>query len=229
MDDSVTKFFYERGWNGINVEPNTELYVALENDRPRDINVNVGVSDAEGMLRFRNYRKHPGLSTFSDQIMAIHAVEDLPYEDSEVAVVTLEQLLTENDVERIDFMKIDVEGHELRVISGNDWRRFRPRVLVVEGGAVDEWEPVLGAAAYRREFFDGLNYYYLADEEVGSLTIMNYASRVLSRGVSNHRDACALRELRSDIAALRSQLGVTAEPPATTAGLTSKVRRLIRR
>jgi peptide methionine sulfoxide reductase MsrB len=28
--DSVTKFFYEKGWSGINIEPNPQLFKLLE-------------------------------------------------------------------------------------------------------------------------------------------------------------------------------------------------------
>ncbi len=35
--DSVTKLFYQKGWNGINIEPNPRMASLLIADRPRDI------------------------------------------------------------------------------------------------------------------------------------------------------------------------------------------------
>ena len=32
----------------------------------------------------------------------------------------------------IDFMSVDVEGHDLSVLESNDWSRFRPKIVVVE-------------------------------------------------------------------------------------------------
>jgi len=32
----------------------------------------------------------------------------------------------------VDLMSIDVEGYELEVLMGNDWKRFRPKVIIVE-------------------------------------------------------------------------------------------------
>lgn len=39
---NVTKHFYDKGWNGINIEPLKEECDLLCNDRPRDINLNRG-------------------------------------------------------------------------------------------------------------------------------------------------------------------------------------------
>ena len=36
---SVTKVFYDRGWNGINVEPVSRWFDQLSRERPRDINL----------------------------------------------------------------------------------------------------------------------------------------------------------------------------------------------
>ena len=46
--DSVTRAFYERGWRGINVEPNPEFHAQLLARRPRDINMLLAVSDTSG-------------------------------------------------------------------------------------------------------------------------------------------------------------------------------------
>lgn len=41
--DSVTKAFYERGWRGVNIEPNPEMWRVLSADRPRDLNLKVAL------------------------------------------------------------------------------------------------------------------------------------------------------------------------------------------
>lgn len=43
--DSVTKHFYDQGWAGINVEPDPRLFSALVEQRTRDVNLNVRLSD----------------------------------------------------------------------------------------------------------------------------------------------------------------------------------------
>src|SRR5713101_373530 len=38
--DSVTKAFYDRGWHGINIEPDRGYFAKLKAPRPRDVNLN---------------------------------------------------------------------------------------------------------------------------------------------------------------------------------------------
>ena len=46
---SVTKAFYLKGWYGINIEPIPNLFKALQIERRRDINLNFGIGDKEGI------------------------------------------------------------------------------------------------------------------------------------------------------------------------------------
>ena len=46
---SVTKAFYLKGWYGINIEPLPNLFKALQIYRRRDINLNLGIGEKEGI------------------------------------------------------------------------------------------------------------------------------------------------------------------------------------
>lgn len=56
----------------------------------------------------------------------------IPAESRLVPVRTLDSMLAEAGFERIDFLSIDVEGHELDVLSGFSIQRFRPRLILIE-------------------------------------------------------------------------------------------------
>jgi len=62
---SVTKLFYELGWNGINIEPLPDMYDKLCEDRPFDTNLNIGISNEEG---FMELRVADDLSTFDEKV-----------------------------------------------------------------------------------------------------------------------------------------------------------------
>ena len=51
--------------------------------------------------------------------------------DGEVQVTTLDEFVAERGIERLDFMKIDVEGFEERVLRGGErvLRELRPHIL----------------------------------------------------------------------------------------------------
>jgi FkbM family methyltransferase len=185
--DSVTKYFYDRGWHGINIEPSPRLHGAVERARKRDVNLNVGVSDTKGTLSFREYAGH-GLSTFSSATKAEHEAGDNPfvvdYQDYDVPVRRLDDILAEQKVGTIDFMKIDVEGYEYEVIVSNDWKKFRPRVLCIEANHVhNDWRKVLKDVNYTKVFFDGLNEYYIDSERPAP--DFQYVKAVIGRPIIN--------------------------------------------
>ena len=179
---SVTKHFYDRGWRGINVEPAVPVFERLESQRPRDVNLNVGVAAGEGTLTFHEAPDElHGLSTFSAALAAQHRARGVAFVEKRVPVTTLARVLAEHAPASIDFLTVDVEGFELEVLQGSDWEAWRPRVVVVEavapqlltagGDAVSPtlthaaWEPVLLAAGYVFGAFDGLNRYYVRQED----------------------------------------------------------------
>jgi hypothetical protein len=56
-----------------------------------------------------------------------------------VPVLPLAEVLARNlpAGQAIDFMSVDVEGHDLSALRSNDWSRFRPRFVVVEDKETD--------------------------------------------------------------------------------------------
>jgi FkbM family methyltransferase len=182
--DSVTKMFYEHGWRGINVEPNQRLYKLLKQDRPEDINLNVGVSSRAGKLTLREYPVGHGLSTFSKDMQKEYlehpSTVTKDYKDYEVDVVTLRDIFKKYDVKTINFVKIDVEGYEYEVIVGNDWDKYRPQVVCIEANhIIKDWRPLLKQANYLFTFFDGLNEYYVAKEHPHIREQFSYVDSIL--------------------------------------------------
>jgi FkbM family methyltransferase len=167
---SITKLFYEKGWHGINIEPQEREFNKLVADRKRDINLNIGVGEKPGRLKLRAYNNE-ALSTFSEDVKKKyeHTKDQtgLGYKDKTVEVKTLEGIFTEHKVKSIQFLKVDVEGFEYEVLKGNDWNKYRPEVLCVEANNMvkaQPWQSLLKNAGYIKVFFDGLNEYYVSKE-----------------------------------------------------------------
>lgn len=169
VQDSVTKFFSLRGWKGINIEPQRSLKKLLDQDRPRDINLSVALSDKKGTATFRQYPSS-GLSTFSQKIQqSYEGSGNNNYKhvtESKLPLLPLSTVLQKHlKVKDIHFMKVDVEGYEYKVLKGNNWSKFRPWVICVESTGSDKrWEEVLEKAGYTRHLSDILNDYYVAGE-----------------------------------------------------------------
>ena len=163
--DSVTKHFYDHGWRGINVEPQIPLYQELQRQRPRDINVNVGVSDTAGRLTIHVVTDVDGLTTFDDSLAERHRQAGYTVTSHTVEVVTLADIVARHVTGPVDFLKVDVEGFEAQVLRGADWSSFRPRVIVLETNYVERWEHLVDQAGYDLAVFDGLNRFYVRREE----------------------------------------------------------------
>lgn len=161
---SVTKLFYDKGWNGINIEPIRREYKLFEKERPRDINLNIGIANKEGNLSFREY-EGSGYSTFSEVEKKNHLLDKeltvKKFKDYLVNVVPLKNVFKKYKISSIQFIKIDVEGFEYEVLKSNDWEKYRPEVICIEANHInDDWRPFLKKQKYKMVFFDGLNEYY---------------------------------------------------------------------
>lgn len=171
--DNVSFAFYQRGWHGITIEPNPWLARLSRALRPRDIGVETLVGATPGQATFYLVDDFHGLSTMiGEHAQAASDTYGKQSEEKTMPVTTLAALCKTHHPKSIDFLKIDVEGAEKDVLAGGDWNQFRPRVIVIEATmpASPEpnwsgWEPFVLEQHYRFVFFDGLNRYYVADEE----------------------------------------------------------------
>ena len=170
--DSVTHMFYERGWKGINVEPVLHWYERLQADRPRDINLMCAVAASEGEVLIHE-SSESGLSTASEVYARNHAMAGWNMVERSVPSRRLDDILAEHARGVIHFLKIDVEGMEREVLESLSLDRFRPWILVIEATqpntAVDVsqvWEESVLQAGYCLVYRDGLNRFYLAEEQL---------------------------------------------------------------
>lgn len=213
---SVTRHFYDQGWSGINIEPTFRFYPLLCEARPRDINLQCAIGNSSGLATFYEIPTVAENSTLERTVADRLAATELAATPHEVEVVRLVDVCDTHVKDRtIDFMKIDVEGGELAVLQSGDWERFRPRLLIVEATAVNSgeenwqiWEPILTEANYHKVWFDGLNNFYLREEDLE----LRYAFR-LPPNIHDDFETAELARLKgvvldseSSRAALRRQI-----------------------
>lgn len=135
---SNTAYFYKKGWRGINIEPTPNLIKAFKRFRKRDINLNIGISDTNSKITFYEFNE-PALNSFDKELSLYrHNYKGHNYriiDKKEIQVFTLSNVLEKYLPKNIhiDFMTIDVEGLDLKVLESNDWTKYVPEFILVEG------------------------------------------------------------------------------------------------
>ena len=77
--------------------------------------LNVAVTDREGRIKFRTWLHHSGIGTITrDRFQGLESLEA----EVEVNSTTLDKIISQNGLRKVDFVKIDAEGAEDRILAG---------------------------------------------------------------------------------------------------------------
>jgi FkbM family methyltransferase len=168
---SNTKHFEEIGWQCILIEPTPHLCNKIRENR-KCILFECAASSAEGEMTLHIAEGH---DLFSSLESCSTMAEELGRHQATIKSVSvrvrpLDIMLTEAVVKSIDFVSIDVEGHEMAVLGGFDLNRWRPRVVLIEDKSdlhVTEVERHMTQHGYRRFYRSGGNDWYANPGRIG--------------------------------------------------------------
>lgn len=130
--DSSTTFYLEErlGWSGLAIEPLRQFEADYQKHRPRTRFFAFFVSDvSDELARMYVLDKHTVVSS-ADKAFT----ERTGANPREVVVptITLNDLLSTNAVETVDFLSMDIELSEPKALAGFDVRRYRPELVCIE-------------------------------------------------------------------------------------------------
>jgi FkbM family methyltransferase len=132
---SNTYLLYKQNWTGINIDPMPGSKALFDKHRPKDTNLEIGVSVAKQQLTYSIFNE-TALNTFSPEkvkeytqdtkyrVIAEKKIDTWPLAD------ILDKYLAKDVV--IDFLTIDAEGLDLEVLRSNNWDKYRPTYVLVE-------------------------------------------------------------------------------------------------
>jgi len=160
------------GWSGIAIDAQRTYAKGYAKHRPRTRFFAYLVSDKSGGSETL-YEAGPLSSTdpthldvfqsHPDRFPGADKIESKPMQ---VRTVTLDQLLTAEKVEKIDFLSMDIEGSEPPALRGFDIERYRPDLVCIEVSlrTADKIAPYFEEHGYERimdyEKYDAVNWYY---------------------------------------------------------------------
>ena len=135
VNSSQTWLLEQNGWSGVLVEPLSTLCEKLRAQRKNSQVFQVACSspDQEGEAEL-----HVGADPGHSTLEAVKASAGTSFAGIErVKITTLDKVLQAAVVLRIDFLSIDVEGHEIAVLRGLDFLKYRPTLILIEDGLQD--------------------------------------------------------------------------------------------
>tara|TARA_B110001452_G_scaffold137589_1_gene114361 strand:- start:48 stop:779 length:732 start_codon:yes stop_codon:yes gene_type:complete len=127
---------FRGGWSGMNIDLN-ELTIDLFNyARPNDINICSAVSNksTKKKLYFLG-QLDPKNTLDSNHKKWLNKHFNISNKDIKTKIIRTRKLgdiLDENKFYNIDFMNIDIEGHEIEVLKSLNFKKFKIKVICIE-------------------------------------------------------------------------------------------------
>jgi FkbM family methyltransferase len=168
-----TRIFYDVGARGVNVEPDPALIARFRSERKKDINLNIGIADTEGTLPFY-LMNPPTLNTFvkSEAEAAVAGGDGRIVIESviQVPVLSINNLISDYFKSPPDFLSLDVEGLDLSILKGIDYKTCRPKVICVE--TITHSQNREGRKVRDiPEWLESQNYFLYADTHINSIFV----------------------------------------------------------
>jgi len=141
---SNSKFFEEIGWKGVCIEPNPKIFELLKLNRTNKC-IMKAISNKTGTAQFFQIINGPDmLSGLVDDFTQsaierinndINSIPEEPeYDYIEVELDTFNNII---DQTKIDFLSLDTEGNELKILQNIDFNKFDINAITVENNDYD--------------------------------------------------------------------------------------------
>ena len=147
---SLTYLLYKKGWKGLNIDLTKENIKLFKFLRKRDISIQVAISDKKQDIQSYIFDQGSGLNT----VEKTHANKwakriNKKYKIVQIKSDTLNNIIQKNNVPKtFEYLNIDVELHEINVLKGLDFGKFRPKLITVEIHC-DSVEQIKNNAVYK--------------------------------------------------------------------------------
>jgi FkbM family methyltransferase len=159
IQKSNTSKLYLKGWQGICADGNAALIRKFRKIRKRDICLHAIVSDERKEMTFYQDKRDHEYSSVDRELGNKLRAEGKDLVELKMTSTTLEEIFDQYiDGRGIDLLCVDVEHHDLQVLKGNNFSKYRPGIICVEfDGRLGELD-----SSDLHAFLTGVNYEVLA-------------------------------------------------------------------
>ena len=171
IDQSYTYELEKMGWKGLLIEPSRKAFKnCIINRSEENEFYNCALVGYEGITAIRgDFDGHPMSSIGGKRLNRKEQII--------VPARTLNSILGELEIEKIDLFSLDVEGFEAEVLRGFDLKKYKPKFIVIEinsvvadevGELLRDYKIVTNLTGYNKEQYpqwDGTHNDYLYELE----------------------------------------------------------------
>ena len=123
-----TFILYKRGWRGINVDLDFNSIDMFNYFRPEDHNIQIALSNKISFTDLYFFHNRAAKNTITkSRGKGAKSIK-------KVKTDTLNNIIKNSKIntKKIDFLSIDVEGNELNVLKGLNFKKYRPKIISIE-------------------------------------------------------------------------------------------------
>lgn len=142
---SNTAYFWLKGWSGVNVDANPQSIKLFDAARPADVNICAALVEQKALdqglthiqLMLPSHRDTRTGVSATGTVDASLAAEHNQAEGISVPATSVNQILRAYDLRTVDYLNVDIEGYDERIICEFDFDFCRPQVITIEDFAHD--------------------------------------------------------------------------------------------
>ncbi len=123
IKSSLTYNLFKKGWSGINVDLSKVSIDLFKLSRPKDINIQAAITDFDG----ETFYYENGAINQQNSLKENSELKKIP-----IKAIKLSTILKQNNLTKIDFLNIDVEGFDFKVLSTLDLSETKPTMICIE-------------------------------------------------------------------------------------------------
>lgn len=131
---SNTKIFYQKGWRGINIDGTPESMLPFKKQRPDDINIEAVMSDNTEEILYYTFME-PALNSFNKELVKKYLATGYKLKETiKICPQRINHILDKYmpPAQKIDFITIDTEGADEKIIKDIDYDKYSPDYFIIE-------------------------------------------------------------------------------------------------
>ena len=129
IKNNNTYLLHKRGWSGINIDLDKDNIGLFNGSRISDDNINIAASNRINEVDLFFFHKKSPINTIDKRTSQFQKAKISSIK--KIKTNTLNNIIKSSKYsnKKIDLLSIDVEGHELPVLEGLDFNKYRPNEL----------------------------------------------------------------------------------------------------